>query len=103
MYFKWYQIFWNILCVLSIIYYFIIIVVEGFILYVNVFLEKVFYIMKFVCRIDEYFDRVVQDLEVFVYYVGRKIIDERDVELFFKRYSVFVFIFLIFILFLMYE
>lgn len=103
MHFKWHQIFWNTLYVLSITYYFTIIVAEGLISYVNVSLEKVFHIMKCACRTDEYFDRVAQDLEAFAHHAGRKTIDERDAELLLKRYSVPVFILLIFILFLMYE
>lgn len=70
---------------------------------VNISLEKVCHIMKFVCRTDEYFDRVAQDLEAFAHHAGRKTIDERDAELLLKRYSVHVYIILIFILFLMYE
>lgn len=69
---------------------------------VNVSVEKVCH-MKFVCRTDEYFDRVAQDLEAFAHHAGRKTIDERDAELLLKRYSVPVYIILIFILFLMYE
>lgn len=69
---------------------------------VNVSVEKVCH-MKFVCRTDEYFERVAQDLEAFAHYAGRKTIDERDAELLLKRYSVPVYIILIFILFLMYE
>lgn len=70
---------------------------------VYISLEKVCHITKFVCRTDEYFDRVAQDLEAFAHHAGRKTIDERDAELLLKRYSVHVYIILIFILFLMYE